>query len=144
MKLRHLLALGLGMGVGMPNITVAIQNAVEQRQIGVATSSMNFIRSLGGALGVSLSGALMIALLNARLAAQSVGIDVPALLEHGIREVETLSGPQHAAVVGAYREAIAASFTLSGVVMCAAFAMVLTIPVQALRGRMQPGNAEKS
>ncbi|UFN48000.1 MFS transporter [Roseomonas sp. OT10] len=134
-----LLALGLGMGVGMPNVTVAVQNAVPQAQMGVATSSMNFIRSLGGALGVSLSGALMIAWLNSRLAAQAVGIDVPALLEHGIREVETLGGPQHAAVVDAYRGAIAASFTLSGVMMCLAFALVMTIPVQALRGRMQAG-----
>ncbi|MFT8244165.1 MDR family MFS transporter [Roseomonas sp. BN140053] len=129
-----MLALGLGMGVGMPNVTTAVQNATNPRELGVATSSMAFIRSLGGALGVTISGALMAAWLNSILAAQNVGVNVPALLEHGIQEVERLSGPEHAAVVGAYSQAISVSFTMSGIVMTLAFLLAATLPAVPLRG----------
>src|SRR5262249_25964511 len=56
-----LVGLGLGLGLVMPNLTTAIQNAVPQQDLGVATSAASFFRSLGGALGVALSGAWMTA-----------------------------------------------------------------------------------
>jgi predicted MFS family arabinose efflux permease len=58
-------ALGLGMGMGMPNLTTAVQNAVAHRELGAATGAMTFVRSLGGAIGVAVSGTIM----SARLAA---------------------------------------------------------------------------
>ncbi len=50
-----LVTLGCGLGLVMPNLTVAIQNAVDLAHLGVATSVSAFIRSLGGALGVAAS-----------------------------------------------------------------------------------------
>src|ERR1700744_766453 len=49
-----LVFLGAGLGLVMPNLTVAIQNAVERHEMGSATSLSGFIRSLGGALGVAV------------------------------------------------------------------------------------------
>ena len=56
-----LLALvGSGMGTVLPVTTVAIQNAVPMHQLGTATGTMNFFRSLGGAIAVAGFGALIL------------------------------------------------------------------------------------
>jgi sugar phosphate permease len=51
---------GIGMWSLFPVTTVAIQNAVRPHQLGTATGSMNFFRSLGGALMVSVFGAIVL------------------------------------------------------------------------------------
>jgi MFS family permease len=51
---------GLGMGTLFPVTTVSIQNAVLPHQLGTATGTMNFFRSLGGALMVALFGAIVL------------------------------------------------------------------------------------
>ena len=40
------------------SLTVALQNAVERRDLGIATASANLVRALGGSVGVALFGAL--------------------------------------------------------------------------------------
>ncbi len=54
-------ALGLGMGVALPVINLAIQNEFSQRQLGVATSSNQLFRSLGSTVGTAVFGALLTA-----------------------------------------------------------------------------------
>jgi len=51
--------LGLGTGLGMPNAVVIVQNSVPRASLGIATASMSFLRSLGSAFGVALSGCVM-------------------------------------------------------------------------------------
>jgi EmrB/QacA subfamily drug resistance transporter len=53
--------LGLGMGVAMPVLNLAIQNEVEQRELGVATSSSQLFRSLGSTIGTAVFGAMLTA-----------------------------------------------------------------------------------
>lgn len=55
----YMIILGLGMGPLMPLLTVAVQDSVGVDQRGVATSTVTFFRSIGGALGVSILGAVM-------------------------------------------------------------------------------------
>jgi MFS family permease len=59
---------GFGIGFIMPVMLVVVQNAVEVRDLGTATSSISFFRSMGGSFGVALFGAVLIASLNARIA----------------------------------------------------------------------------
>jgi EmrB/QacA subfamily drug resistance transporter len=54
-----MLVLGFGIGSTMPTLTLAVQNASPIADLGVATSSVNFFRSLGGSLGVAILGAVM-------------------------------------------------------------------------------------
>jgi EmrB/QacA subfamily drug resistance transporter len=54
-----MLILGFGIGMTMPTLTLAVQNAAPMADLGVATSSVNFFRSLGGSLGVAVFGAVM-------------------------------------------------------------------------------------
>ncbi len=67
-----LAAIGLGLGTVLPVTTVAIQNAVELHQLGTATASMNFFRSLGGAILVAAFGAILLGGIGA------AGLDGPA------------------------------------------------------------------
>lgn len=50
---------GLGMGMVMQVLVLAVQNAVPLRDLGVATSAATFFRSMGGAIGVAVFGAVM-------------------------------------------------------------------------------------
>jgi len=54
----YLVALGSGMGVIMPIVTLAVQSAFGAEQRGVATSATQFFRSIGGTLGMTILGAI--------------------------------------------------------------------------------------
>lgn len=56
-----MVCLGLGMGVAMPVLNLAIQNEVEQKDLGVATSSSQLFRSLGSTIGTAVFGAMLTA-----------------------------------------------------------------------------------
>jgi MFS family permease len=51
--------LGIGVGLIMPVLMVALQNAAEQKDLGAATSSNVFFRSMGSSFGVAIFGAIM-------------------------------------------------------------------------------------
>ena len=64
----YMLILGLGLGMVMQVLVLAVQNAVAYEDLGVATSSAILFRSVGGSVGVSLFGALFASALAQRLA----------------------------------------------------------------------------
>ncbi|HPQ96451.1 MAG TPA: MDR family MFS transporter [Thiolinea sp.] len=64
-----MLVLGLGLGMVMQVLILAVQNSVDYRYLGVATSSATLFRSIGGLLGVAASGALFSAELAQQLTA---------------------------------------------------------------------------
>lgn len=51
--------LGAGIGMVMPVLTLAVQNAVERKDLGTATSSVTFFRSIGSSLGAAIFGAIL-------------------------------------------------------------------------------------
>lgn len=55
-----MLILGIGIGLVMPVLTLAVQNAVDRKHLGTATSSVTFFRSIGSALGAAVFGAILI------------------------------------------------------------------------------------
>lgn len=50
---------GMGLGLSMQTIVIALQNSVEMRDMGVATSSNTFFRSLGAVFGTALFGSIL-------------------------------------------------------------------------------------
>jgi EmrB/QacA subfamily drug resistance transporter len=62
--------LGLGIGTASPVMTLAVQNIAARRDMGAATSAVNFFRSLGSAFGVAIFGAVQSAKLHSVLAAR--------------------------------------------------------------------------
>ena len=63
----YMVVFGLGFGLVSQVLTVAIQNAVDRRDIGIATGSANLFRALGGSVGVALFGAIFASRLSGAL-----------------------------------------------------------------------------
>ena len=81
---------GAGLGVCMPNTLVMVQNAAERRDVGTATGALLFLRSLGGAFGSTLVGALLTGIYAARLTAAGfpqAASDLSAIKPGGILAV---------------------------------------------------------
>jgi EmrB/QacA subfamily drug resistance transporter len=128
-------ALGLGMGMGMPNATVVVQNSVGPEEMGAATGALGFIRSLGGAAGVALSGGVVTLVLFRVVNGEHLGLGTRDVVNEGLRAAARLTGTQRAGFVGAYRQAIEASLFICGLVMSGAFALVSSLPNETLRAR---------
>ena len=75
--------LGAGLGASMQTIVIALQNAVDFKDLGIATSSNTFFRSLGGAFGTAIFGTIL---------SQQIGKN----LEAGFREL-ALTNPDEIA-----------------------------------------------
>jgi EmrB/QacA subfamily drug resistance transporter len=123
-----LAVLGLGIGVSFPNLTTAIQNAVNRADLGVATATSAFFRSLGGAIGVALSGAILTArlqiLMPGGMPRQSVDGSMPAA--------------DHAAMVFAYRHALSTTFLAGAIVAAIACLVVAVSPERPLAATRRP------
>jgi predicted MFS family arabinose efflux permease len=88
----YLTMMGVGMGFSIPIFLIAIQTSVSRQMLGTATSTLQFSRSIGGALGVNVMGlvfslGLAKALIGAGLDPATISVD--ALLD-------PLQGASHA------------------------------------------------
>jgi len=140
-----LVTLGCGFGLVMPNLTVALQNSVERADMGAATSVSAFIRSLGGALGVAVAGAVVAIRLRQFL---PVSWTQPtpsgsSLLELGVLQIARLPQAQHALLLNAYRHAVATTFLTGAAVAALAFTIVLFLPERPLRAAPRPEPASR-
>jgi EmrB/QacA subfamily drug resistance transporter len=55
----YMFVLGAGLGMLMQNLVLVVQNSIEVKNLGVATSAVTFFRSLGGTVGVSVLGSIL-------------------------------------------------------------------------------------
>ncbi|KWN08813.1 MDR family MFS transporter [Burkholderia ubonensis] len=77
----YMALLGIGLGMVMPVLVLAVQNTIDFRHMGVATSGVTLFRSIGGSLGVAAFGALFSNGLQTRLAnALPAGAELPPSL----------------------------------------------------------------
>ncbi|PWJ65266.1 EmrB/QacA subfamily drug resistance transporter [Rathayibacter iranicus NCPPB 2253 = VKM Ac-1602] len=100
----YMAVLGAGLGMLMQNLVLVVQNSIEVKNLGVATSAVTFFRSLGGTIGVSVLGSILGTVIADRmktgiaglapadqvLAAQALGsgtIPQPATLPDAVRVV---------------------------------------------------------
>ena len=66
---------GVGVGMTMQNLVLAVQNSVPLSELGAASATVTFFRSLGGTIGVSVLGAVLANRVTADL---SAALHVPA------------------------------------------------------------------
>ncbi|HVL23521.1 MAG TPA: MDR family MFS transporter [Thermomicrobiales bacterium] len=109
---------GFGLGNTMQTITVAVQNAVEFRDMGAATSTTTFTRNLGAAIGTAIFGAILNARLGDHLASDlgAAGITPPAgVLEStsNIQAMRRLEEPIRGIVLDAYTSSITDLFLVA-------------------------------
>jgi MFS family permease len=78
----RLLLVGVGLGPGQSLFSLAVQNTVPFYQLGVATSSGQFVRQIGQTMGVALFGALLTAGLSSELRRHEPAAPASAVVHH--------------------------------------------------------------
>jgi EmrB/QacA subfamily drug resistance transporter len=102
---------GAGLGFTMQTIVTAIQNSVEHRDLGTATSSATFFRQMGGSIGAAVFGAVLSSRLTTHLTEAFAGRGLPAGRGPGadannIQAIQHLVEPVKSLVLGAFAKAI--------------------------------------
>lgn len=121
----YMALLGLSLGMIIQIVVVAIQNAVDQRHLGAATSTAHFFRMIGGTLGVAAFGAI----LNFRagkLMAEALppGIDLADVLDNPA-QLTDLPGTIQQSLQHALADGITFVFALAAAVSLLAFTTAL-------------------
>ena len=123
------LILGIGLGNVMQVLVLAVQNSVDSTQMGAATSTATFFRSIGGSFGTAIFGAIFASRLNTEISnALPPGVELPAGGVTGsMGKLDSLPPAIHDAVLGAFSNAIATTFLIATPVMAFAFLMSLLL-----------------
>ncbi|MBB5922653.1 EmrB/QacA subfamily drug resistance transporter [Actinoalloteichus hoggarensis] len=126
----YLALLGSGVGLSMQNLVLAVQNNTRAEDLGAATATVTFFRSLGGATGVSVLGAVLSGQVATRVAAATGGTaaDAGASLD-----LATLPEPLQDVVHTAYGDATGLVFGLSAAAAVVTLLCVLFIREVPLR-----------
>lgn len=128
---------GLGMGFTVPAFTIAVQSSVGRHMMGAATSTLQFSRNIGGAIGVSALGVILTLRLSASLG--NSGLDTRQISLGGL--LDPISNT--AAALAPLRESLASAvqtlFIVAFFVTIGAWAASLFAP----RGRIAPTRDER-
>jgi ABC-type transporter Mla maintaining outer membrane lipid asymmetry permease subunit MlaE len=137
--------------------SLAVQNAVPAHQLGVATSSSQFVRQLGSTIGVAVFGALITASLSTELGKMTANEPAAAVRHLQLSDLQqmavTRSAHPGAAVAAAdaaterlvrksFSVAIVHSLIFGAAILVLGFLIMLLIPAAPLRGRSSPAAAE--
>ena len=93
------LLIGLGLGQLMQTLTIASQNAVQPKDMGVATSSATFFRQLGGTAGVAVAFSLLFSRLPETLREAFSRPDLRADLAAAMEDPSVLADPGNARIL---------------------------------------------
>ncbi len=135
----YMAVLGLGLGPLGPMVGISVQNAVELRDLGTATSLTSFFRSMGGSLGVALMGAILFAGLTT---GGATGLSPAGLLHGGPAMIALLPEETRQLIVTSFAHSFRYVY-LAGAGMCLlAFGLAIFIKELPLRARMPARSAE--
>lgn len=154
----YMFILGAGVGLVMQNMVLVVQNAVSQKELGVASSAVTFFRTLGGTAGTAGLGAVLAVsipnmladrkaeLANALASLGDKATEIGTALNSGVLpDVSALPGPIQIIIESTYGDAVAGLFALAAPLSLITIIAVLLIPNQSLSNqtrteRMQEEN----
>ncbi|MCW2677194.1 MAG: integral rane transport protein, partial [Modestobacter sp.] len=131
----YMALLGLGVGMSMQNLVLAVQNTVDVRSIGAASSVVTFFRSMGGAAGVSVLGSIAASRVSTRVADGLRAMGAPAPQGGGSESLDLamLPAPVRDLVRGVYGDVIGDVFVFAAAISAVAVLAVLFIKEVPLR-----------
>ena len=128
--------IGLGIGMTMQNLVLIVQNSVAARQLGAASSSVSFFRSLGGAIGVSALGAVLSSRVSTLTSdgLERIGITASSSgsSSGSIPVLSTLPAPVRTVVEQAFGEGVADIFLVTVPLAVLAILMIVLLPNRPL------------
>jgi MFS family permease len=143
----YMLVLGLGLGCVMQVLILAVQNAVDYGDLGVATSGATMFRSIGSLLGVSAFGAIFSNRLAVNLP-HYLPVAAAAAIPPGTRvspaDLERLPPAVHAGYVEAYVHSLQPVFLTAAAVAVAAFALSWLLEERPLRKTVETAGVAES
>jgi EmrB/QacA subfamily drug resistance transporter len=129
--------LGLGLGSVMQVLVIAVQNAVDYKDLGTATSGATFFRSIGGSFGVAVFGSVFVHELDAKLASIAHVLHLPANFAASAEEnpVALTGIPANALheILNAFSSSLDRVFLLAAPIALVAFLLTLPLPELRLR-----------
>ncbi len=130
-----MLVLGLGLGLVFQVLVIVVQNAVEYRNLGAATSDATFFRSIGGSFGTAVFGAIFSNQLASHLSslASSLPPGVKLSAAQSVAALRQLPSAVRAEVVHSYALSLSTVFLVA--VPIAAVAFILSWPLPEVRLR---------
>ena len=127
----YMLVVGLGIGMVMQVLVLAVQNSVDHRLMGVATSGAILFRQIGGSIGVALFGAIFANRLGGNLAERLPGVSLPKSANP--EAVQQLPPAIHDAYVSAFAASLQPVFVVGAAVGVAAFLLTWLLREMPLR-----------
>ena len=133
-----MLVVGMGLGMVMQVLVLAVQNAVEYEDLGVATSGATLFRLIGGSLGVAVLGAIFASRLGALLARELPGHVVDS--KHlGPATLRAFSPEIRGAYLRAFSGSLQTVFLVAALVAVAGFALSWVLQERPLRDTIAAG-----
>ncbi len=131
----YMLVLGLGLGLVFQVLVIAVQNAVEYRNLGAATSDATFFRSIGGSFGTAVFGAIFSSQLAAHLAslASSLPPGVKLSAAESVAALRLLPPAVQAQAIHAYALSLSTVFLVAVPIAALAFVLSWLLPEVRLR-----------
>ncbi len=135
----YAIMVGAGLGLSMQTIVIALQNSVEFKDMGVATSSNTFFRSLGSVFGTALFGAILTNRLGHYLAINlgnsGVAVDPAQLeaLQSNTSLIATLPAVAQTAVLESFVSSFQVVFLVAAPVVAIGFFIALFLRETPLR-----------
>jgi DNA-binding MarR family transcriptional regulator len=122
----YFLILGLGLGLVLQVLVIAVQNSADYADLGTATSGVTFFRSIGGSFGVSIFGSIFSNRLATEIRSQLRGVPLPrgfnpATAQGNPQLIRRLPATLRGDVLHAYTLSIQAVFLYAAPVAIAAF-----------------------
>jgi EmrB/QacA subfamily drug resistance transporter len=128
---------GAGLGFTMQTVLVAVQNSVDYRDMGTSTSAVTFFRSMGGAVGTAIFGAVLSTRLASHLAEQfggAGGAPLPAGdVTENIKAIQALPEPVKGHVLEAFTRALDDVFLVGVPFLILAFGVAFLLKEIPLR-----------
>ncbi|MER7583384.1 MDR family MFS transporter, partial [Kitasatospora sp. NPDC097691] len=146
----YMFVLGVGIGLSMQVLTIAVQNTVDYADLGTATSGVTFFRTIGSSFGTAVFGTIYANSLTTELgkgiatAARLTGAD-PAVLAHAAESpqgVHGLPADQAAPIVQAYSDALHTVYLWTIPVAVIGFVVALFLKQVPLRDTARAGSTD--
>jgi len=119
-----MLAAGAGLGLCMQTLVLSVQNIVPPKDMGVATSSATFFRSIGGTVGTAVFLSMLFTIVIDRLAGFMGGRGGGNVDINDTSFLAKMTPEQKRPILDAFSHGIDVVFTVGGIVMLVAFALI--------------------